>query len=442
LIPFSQFDRAPVCTLLAAIAMLSIGACDLGAADSTTAAEGGAGNAPGGMVVPDDPGGGFVLEDVVAPRPDTTTSDGIQTPADASPGPDVAADPGFKADNVYWVPGGVAARGQVAAGAGAVAWVERDAPGGIPRLVLWRVTELEPPLVLRIPHLANPGQLALSADWLVYVDDRYGDPDIFAVDLRTGYEEAVATDIGPQVEPTVRGSLVAWRDCRTCVDGAHTAAEIYQRDLDSDDPEQRVTDSPEDDRSPALGYMGDGSGAIAWIAGERRLRVRAAGLDQAWEVGTFVSTVDVTAGRLTWRERTGVVNPDSMKPVGVVNPDSMMPVSVVNPDSMIPSDVFGTNALTGQTDALSVHAELSPELEGAVHAAGGRVAWVESTLDLDVPTRLVVADAGTGKVAVAVEVQSAWAPALSEDLLVFVAPRDDNGGMNDVWVLPLDSAAP
>ncbi|MDP6943908.1 MAG: hypothetical protein QF464_07120 [Myxococcota bacterium] len=415
-------------------------------ADSTAGQAGGA--EANGRVAPNRPGGGLTLADIVTgPTPDISAGDvGDPGPEDApgdSAGPHEDADSGLmiKADDTYLVPIGVGSRGQVAASTGTVAWVEREAPGEVPHLVVWRVGSIEPPRHLRIPNLSRPAQLALSSGWLVYVDNRYGDEDIFAVNLDTGLEQAVVTAVGPQVEPAVRGDVVVWRDCRHCVSGDVSASDIYRVVLDSGEPEQRLTDSTEEERRPALGTLADGSEAVVWIEGHERLRVVSDGVSEAWDVGAFVSTVGVTAGRLMWREQTGVINPDSMKPL-VINPDSMMPVGVINPDSMIPTDVYGTNALTGDTEAVSVHAEIAPQMEGAVQASGGRVAWVEADPDLGLESRVVVADAESADVETVVEVDGVWAPALSADLLVFVAPRDDNDDMNDVWVLPLAPNAP
>jgi len=117
-------------------------------------------------------------------------------------------------------------------------------------------------------------------------------------------------------------------------------------------------------------------------------------------------------------------------------------VGIINPDSMYPSDVYGTDIMTGETHAISTHAELSPELLGRVHAAGARVAWVEANTEAGAGSLLHVAAAATGKVSETVDVQGLWSPALADDLLVFVAPRQDNAGLDDVWVLPLDPIAP
>jgi hypothetical protein len=386
-------------------------------------------------------GGSAVVVDVGVGRGEIDTTSGGVRPEESTPDAGPLPSVGSKFDDVYLVPPGVASRGQVAASDGWVAWVERATAQEAPVLVVWEVMGGKGPEALRTPNLVNPSQLVLSAGWLVYVDDRYGDADLFAVDLETGLEEAVVAEVGAQVEPAVRGDVVAWRDCRGCVGEATTAAEIYRVDLSSGEPAQRVTVSESDERGPALGLLADGTEALAWIEGERRLRVRGDGVEESWEVGAFVSSVDVADGVLTWREATGMINPDSMKPIEI-NPDSMKPVVEINPDSMIPSDVYGTEVATGVTYAISVHAELSPEALGRVHAASNRVAWTEANPEADLASRLVVADAATGKVSVSIDVPGLWSPALASDLVVFIAPREDNAGLDDVWVLPLEPSVP
>jgi hypothetical protein len=384
---------------------------------------------------------GATVTDIPIPPnvPDIDTGDvGVSGgTADTGPLPNESA----KFDEVYLVPPGVASRGQVAASEGRVAWVERTTTQETPNLVVWEVFGTGEPVVLRTPNLVNPTQLVLSEGWLVYVDDRYGDPDLFAVNLETGLEEAIATEIGAQVEPDIQGDLVAWRDCRGCVDGGDSAAEIYSIDLASGAPAKRITVSETDDRGPSFGRLADGTEVLAWIEGERRLRVQGLDVEATWEVGAFVSSVDVAAGLMTWREATGIINPDSMKPL-IINPDSMMPAGIINPDSMIPSDVYGTQVSTGETHAISVHAELSPESLGSVHAAGVNVAWVEANTEMGVGSRVQLANAATGKVSETIDVPGLWSPALAADLVVFIAPRDDNAGLDDVWVLPLEPTIP
>ncbi|MGB0591227.1 MAG: hypothetical protein ACPGU1_16240 [Myxococcota bacterium] len=341
----------------------------------------------------------------------------------------------------YLFPGTVAARGQVTASGGMVAWVERTASQSTPVLVVWDVLTGLEPVELRVPNLVNPTQLVLSESWLVYVDDRYGDPDLFAINLETGLEEAVVTAVGAQVEATILGDSVAWRDCRGCVDGGDGAAEIYRLELGSGALAKRVTTSDVDDRAPSLGMLADGTEVLAWVEGERRLRVQGLDVEQSWEVGAFVSTIDIAAGLITWREATGIINPDSMKPL-IINPDSMMPVGIINPDSMIPSDVYGTAVATGETHAISVHAELSPELLGRVHAAGAQVAWVEANTAAGEGSLLRVADAATGKVVETIDEPGLWSPSLSTEVVTFIAPRSGNADLDDVWVLPLSPSVP
>ena len=385
------------------------------------------------------------------PMVDEGVEGGVNTPDAGAVGQDISVDndggpaeappePG-KADDGFLVPPNVAARQQVVVSGGLVAWVERSVESNETVLMVWEALAGKEPQALRAPNLSNPRQLVLADNWLVYVDDRYGDDDIFAIDLATGLEQPVVTEAGAQVEPDLKGDVVVWRDCRSCVDGADSAAEIFRADLSGDEPAKQITSSAADDRRPALGTASDGGELIAWIEGERRIRVRSELSDEVWEVGEFVSTIALSGGYVTWRESTGLINPDSMMPIAI-NPDSMKPAVGINPDSMIPSDVYATDVQSGDTHALSVHAELSPELLGRVHAAHGRAVWLEANPAAALAPRLVVADIAAGKELASIEIPGLWAPSLGAEMVAFIAPREDNAGLDDVWVLPLDPMSP
>ena len=260
----------------------------------------------------------------------------------------------------------------------------------------------------------------LGDGWLFYVDDRYGDADVFALRLEDSSEHPVATLPGDQDQPAASGTTVAWRDCRACVAGAGDApAEIYRLDVAADDAvEERLTDDSDPDQRPVFGTLGDGSTGLAWLTGTDRLQALSVGGALTTLVAPAkVAALALTDGVISWRES----------------------VSIINPDSMMPDDVFGTPIDGGETFAYSEHAELFPGLDGAPSASAGQVAWLESVPG-EVPlSRVVIADAVDATVLEVVEGTGIDQPRLSSaaDFLAFIAPRADNGGQDDVWVLPL-----
>lgn len=365
---------------------------------------------------------------------DTTVFD--TTPADTSvqDTTDTREAPlfGLKSDERFLVPGNIAAKTEVAAGGNLVAWVEGDDP---PLLVVWDVTDpTAAPRSFSPPTLAHPRALALSDAWLAYVDDRYGDPDVFAIDLRTGAELTVAGGPGAQEAPAVLGGRAAWEDCGACVTGAglpgqEPAREIVERELPDGAPEARTADAFAD-RAPAYGLLADGRAALVWLRDRATLRVEAldqsAGVSRTTDVSASlrpdqqVAAVALTEGLVAWRPNPLIVNPDSM---------------IVNPDSMYPSDLFTTDE-AGVTTALTVHAEHAARLSIAVRTLGVRVAWLESAPG-DPTLGRVRIDDGTGPTTVA-EVPGLTTFALGRGGIVFAAPRADNDGLLDVHVLILD----
>ena len=425
----------PLLVLCVALALLGATSCGAGtAADGATAIGG-----DEFTTTPDGPqrivGDTSVDEDVFSgrgPGTEDTTGGGGGSPDDVGPsesdddasdqdddaGPVTTAD--LKDDDVYLVPPGVRERSELALGAGVAAWVERDAPGDSPRIAVWDLETLAAPAVLALPFLVSPRELALGDGWLFYVDDRYGDADVFAVRLADGTEHPVVALPGDQDQPTAAGTTVAWRDCRACVAGAGDApAEIYSLDVAADDAvEERLTDDDAPDRSPAFGTLADGGTGLAWLTGDDRLKARSAdGALTTIVAPASVAALALTYGVISWRES----------------------VSIINPDSMMPDDVFGTPLDGGETFAYSEHAELLPGLDSRPSASAGQVAWLESVPG-EVPlNRAVVADATTGEQLLTVEAPGVDQPRLSAtaDYLAFTAPRADNGGQADVWVLPL-----
>ena len=360
-----------------------------------------------------------------APGGDVTTADAVELPE--IEGPLI----GLKGDPTYLVPGNRAKKTEVAAAGELVAWVE--ATDAAPLLVVWNVSTPElAPRSFSPPNLSHPHALALSDAFLVYVDDRYGDPDVFAIALDTGAEEAVVTLPGSAEKPAIQGSRVAWEDCRTCVTGPEMAGhealrEIVERELASGGELFRTSDGVAD-RAPSYGLLADGRLALAWVSGRATLRLERIerGISATHEVETSllatqeVARVAVWQGLIAWRPSPLIVNPDSM---------------IVNPDSMYPSDVFTTAVADGRTARLTTHAEIAGAMRVAPLASGTRLGWLE--IPPGVP--------GTGRVRIAeganpvtrAEVPGIVTFALGRSFVVFTAPRADNGDEEDVHVLRL-----
>lgn len=389
----------------------------------------GADNDAGGVVDRDATGPSDTSVADVGPIADTSVADTTPTPSDTTAPSDAtpadtrgdtdAAPTTTKDDPDFIVPAGVAARAHAAAAGSRVAWVERDDAGAPPRLVVWDLATPDlAPRAFTVPNLLAPRELALGDNHLVYVDDRYGDPDVFAVDLETGADIPVVTEPGAQDAPTIARAVVAWADCRRCVSGdGGLGRDIYRAELPNP-VEVPVTFDAVPDRAPTFGTLEGGDLGLAWVHDEDTLRVTAegGGLDVAWAQLAPIASVALTDGVLAWRPQ---------------------PV-IINPDSMIPSDLFLTSAATGDTAAATLHAEAAPVLPIGPRAALGRVAWLESPPDDAGVTLIRVVSALDQAVVVDVA-----APAVARSLalggghVVITAPRSDNGGLDDVWALPL-----
>ncbi|MGM0577357.1 MAG: TolB family protein [Myxococcota bacterium] len=380
----------------------------------------GAGDEGAGMVAPDDVPGGPDMGPLPATDPDAASGADADAAADGDTGPGPDAEevgpqgPSGKPDDDFLVPPEEGHRSHAALSDRWAAWVERDGPGGAPRLVAWDLESPDPPRTLAEPNLVAPRDLVLGEGWLFYVDVRYGDPDVFAIRLSDGARRTVVAVQGAQEQPTARGSVVAWRDCRGCVGGGEEAAELYRRDVNGGDAE-RLTDDDVDDRLPSFGTLADGTPALAWVSGDDTLRVRSAGGASSAALPRPPALASFTAGLLAWRASPLIINPDSMHP----------------------GDVLATDVVAGTTTALTSGVVIEEGLAAGPTAAAGRVAWLESAPGPPVERRLRVADPAGGAVALTLEVPGAESPVLAGDRLVFLAPRDDNGGLPDVWIRDL-----
>ncbi|MFT7580127.1 MAG: hypothetical protein ACI9MR_001794 [Myxococcota bacterium] len=321
-------------------------------------------------------------------------------------------------DGVFVIPAGIADRSAVTVSGDLVMWVERDDAESGARLALW--APLSPdlaPVTYRVPNLKNPSQLAFDGDFAVYVDDRYGDDDIFALDLTTGIERVVVTRPGAQSHPAIKGSLVAWEDCRGCVSGSDdTGYDIVSRNLDGG-LETIVTNDDTADRSPVFGTLADGSPALAWVSGLSTLRtisVNDAGVtDVSWDMAGPVGGVALAEGVLAWRASPFIINPDSMRP----------------------TDVFFTDVSNGDTIPITLHAELALSLPVPPMAGGNLVAWLTSRQSAPNRTDVAVYRAGNASEVAVESVDSQVSSfALSQTTLALTAPRTDNDDMPDVWI--------
>lgn len=412
---------------VAALALaLALSACGFAAdeasapafASDVTGAGGNTGGAGGGGV---GGAGGFF------PQPDVPTPDVFIDAGETDGGPELDSAKSLrsagKSDDGYLVPHGIALRSAVTMTGTRVAWVERDAPGAPPTLVVWDValaSEGAAPKTFAPPLLQNPSQLALGAKHLFYVDDRYGDADVFALVLATGAELAVSTHPGPQEGPTARGNRVAWQDCRFCFGGPE-GREIYQRDmsLGAAGEEERLTDDAVDDRDPAFGTLADGSDALSWVSEDTSLLVRdSEGAIESFPVGATVAKQALSQGWLVYRASP----------------------AIINPDSMMPTPIRARATGTGEGVALAPNARVMGDLLGGSLgpvAEAGRAAWIESPPGKPGVGLVVVADIATASEVQSLEVPAVVGVALSESHVAFVAPRADNDGQDDVWILGL-----
>ncbi|PKN55851.1 MAG: hypothetical protein CVU56_19130 [Deltaproteobacteria bacterium HGW-Deltaproteobacteria-14] len=390
-------SRVPPISTLALIALASLAACG---DDGATSA----------VRLDTTVGADVVGADVTAPS--DTVRPGLDTVAvgtDVGP----AALVGLKDDPDWIVPGGVVARTAVAVAGTRVAWVEAPADAN-PELVVWDTALPDTaPVAYRVPNLAHPRELALGDAALVYVDDRYGDADLFAVDLASGAEQALVTRPGAQEHPTLVGAALAWADCRACVSGdGGGGREIFRRALDG--VEQRVTSDAVADDRPTLGTLADGTLALAWVNGDTQIRVVGVGTDATLDTGRSVAGVALTQGVIAFRP----------------------PPLIINPDSMRPTDLRLWNVASGEVRAATFHAELAPGMDPVPRAADGRFAWIDGVPGAPAQAQLTVADP-EGAADLTASVAGAVTAAVSGARVAILAPRADNDGLLDLWIREL-----
>jgi hypothetical protein len=311
-------------------------------------------------------------------------------------------------------PGG--ARSHFTLSSSHAAWIETAEVGAPPQLFIWPLGTDEDPIALHVPNLTHPHHLSLGDHWLFYVDDRYGDDDIFAVNLITGQDHAVATEPGLQGHPDARGSRVLWEDCRACLaGGVTTGREIYTWDAVTNIT-ARLTDDDVEDRAPRWGTTDNGTPVPIWITGERTLQTGGLEATQADVLGvdTFAA-VAMSQGMVTARESKGILNPDSM----------------------IPSDVWRVDLTTGDGDLISSHVEMAPGLPIDVQARGEHVAWMASDPSEPGVHTLVVATLSDGSNVLSEALVSPGGFALTDTHVGFTARDADGEGPITVWIAPL-----
>jgi len=315
----------------------------------------------------------------------------------------------------YIVPADVARKEHLALSATQAAWVQVDIKGKR-RLVTWDLFSGGPPQV-RSVQVIHPRELAISDEWLVWVDDTFdADGDIFALSLAGDSDFLVVGAPQAQRRPAVLGSVVVWEDCRTCVDpNGKSAPELYRRDLDGAPTNEQLTADGVLDRFPALGTLANGSVAVAWLRGASSVRVLGGGVDVTFDTnGTGVEGVALSQGRVAFRAQP----------------------AIINPDSMIPTDPWAIEVASGAQTTLATGQSITGKLpSGVVGLADGRFAWLAQNPADPSDASVVVADPVAGGT-VSVGSPGALQMTGGGDWIGFVAPRADNGGETDVWLAP------
>jgi|GEM_PF-1213451 len=317
----------------------------------------------------------------------------------------------------YVVPAEVIRKEFLAVSASQAAWVQVDIKGKR-RLVTWDLFSGGPPQIRGV-EVINPRDLAVSDDWLVWVDDTFdASGDIFALNLADGSDFLVVGAPNTQRRPAIRGAIVVWEDCRDCpADASKPAPELYRRDLDGIPNNVRLTDDTAMDRFPTLGTLADGTVAVAWLRGASTIRVLGLGstLDASFATnGTNVEGVALAEGRVAFRAQP----------------------AIINPDSMIPTDPWAIEVATGAQITLATDQNITGKLPSAVVAlADGRFAWLAQNPADPADATVVIADPATGATS-SVTAPSAIQMVGGGGWVGFVAPRGDNGGETDVWLAP------
>jgi hypothetical protein len=389
--------------------------CELGSAD----AEAGFSTKPQGPDV--------MLPDI---RSDIFLEDSLIPPTDIGPVDDTAVVDSLetKLDPTYLVPPTLSQKAHMAVAVGRAAWVEKVSAGSVPDLVLWNHALDEKPTRLAIPYTLDPSRIHLGDAWVFYVDTIWGDEDIFGFRPSDGAWKLIAGGPGAQVLHSEKNGRILYTDCSGCVPGTESAAasEVYELNAAEGGLPVRLSNNDVHDSSPVFGTTADGEAAIAWVSNYSDLVVRVGENQSTTKTeALLIQDIALISGRIAWRPSPAIINPDSMIPSPMI----------INPDSMIPSDVNLTDIVSGTTTPLTQHAELGANTPTSLRATDTHVAFAEGIMNSD-RERIRVIDMASGAVEVVlVEEPELTHFALGTGVLGFVAPRADNEGLDDAWLL-------
>ena len=256
----------------------------------------------------------------------------------------------------YLVPAAVGAKAHLAISPTMAAWVNISPRGR--ELVTWELFGEAAPKTWTVPGLVNPRQLAVSQQWLVWVDVTH-DPtgDLFALNLQTGTSSLVVGVPGAQNKPALNGSVLVWQDCRACsTTTERPTPSIYRRDLNALPVEEALVDDGLAHSLPVLGTLADESVAVAWLVGTSTIRVVGNEVDTSFPAqGSGVEGLALWQGTLAFRTQP----------------------AIINPDSMIPTDPWAIDVASGTQTLLATDQNLSAGLPSKVVVAGDGFAWLD-----------------------------------------------------------------
>jgi hypothetical protein len=364
-------------------------------------------------------------------RPDGFLEDSLILPTDVGPVDDTETNGNSletKVDPTYLVPPTVSRKAHLDVTDGLAAWVEIANAGSSPQIVLWNFAQNKAPKVLDIPYVLNPSRVRIGDAWIFYVDSIWGDDDIFGIRLSDGKWQLVAGGPGAQVLHDVRNGRILYTDCSQCVPGSvnATSSEIYELNAADAGLPLRLSNNDVQDTSPIFGTTVGGEAVIAWVSNYSNLVVRIGENQTTYKTeAVLVEDLALIEGRIAWRASPAIINPDSMIPSPMI----------INPDSMIPSDVNLTDIVTGTTSALTQHVELGASTPTTLKGRSPYIAFAEGIMNSDRERVRVFNVAAGGIEAALIEEPGVQALTLGKGMLGFIAPRADNEGLDDVWLL-------
>jgi len=87
--------------------------------------------------------------------------------------------------------------------------------------------------ISQIPNVTGANVPDISGDWIVWVDGRNGNSDIYGYNLATGEEKPICTNSTSQWQPRIWGNLIVWQDKRNAPTSNYY--DIYAYDLSRPD---------------------------------------------------------------------------------------------------------------------------------------------------------------------------------------------------------------